>query len=290
MMRFSSTLLLAALIVIFSGTSCHKTEVAPTTKTGRTLVLISDNDPSSDMIVGIEGAVRSQFPSVQVYYYKSKPFDVYEGAYLLYYAMLNYPQGTVFAGIVEPGASSKRIVYQAGDTYILSPDNTLSTRVFNYYQGIICYFVENPEVLGGSKPEDLTTQAFYKQAILSMLSGTLLSKFGPVCPNPQKFQVQEPVISGDTVKGEILFTDNFGNCITNIPQGIVSQFPQGTVLNLRSDTTLLTTTMGVTYSSVPVGSNVCFVNSSFRLELAVNYGNFSAKYHVSAGSKIRLWK
>ncbi|MFZ4569915.1 MAG: SAM hydroxide adenosyltransferase [Bacteroidales bacterium] len=49
-------------------------------------------------------------------------------------------------------------------------------------------------------------------------------------------------------------------------------------------------TMGVSYSSVPVGSNVCFVNSSQRLELAVNYGNFSGKFNISASSKIAIIK
>jgi len=52
----------------------------------------------------------------------------------------------------------------------------------------------------------------------------------------------------------------------------------------------LTITMGVSYSSVPVGSNVCFVNSSQRLELAVNYGNFSGKFNISASSKIAIIK
>jgi S-adenosylmethionine hydrolase len=59
-------------------------------------------------------------------------------------------------------------------------------------------------------------------------------------------------------------------------------------MDLTSDTTHLSIVMGLTYSSVPVGSNVCFVNSSLRLELAINYGNFSGKYNISAGSKLAL--
>ena len=121
-----------------------------------------------------------------------------------------------------------------------------------------------------------------------MISGTAPSEFGAVCANPAKFQVQDPAISGDTIKGEVLFTDNFGNCVTNISDRLMKNVQQGSVLDLFSDTTHLPITMGLTYSSVPVGQNVCFINSSKRLELSVNYGNFSGKYQISASSKISL--
>ncbi|MCX6282149.1 MAG: SAM-dependent chlorinase/fluorinase [Bacteroidetes bacterium] len=255
-----------------------------------TLVIVSDNDQSSDMIVGILGAVRSEYPSITVQFYQSKAFDVYQGAYLLFYTVLNYPKGVCFAGIIEPGANSRRIIYKAGDVFIIAPDNMLSTRIFNYYSGITCYYIENPAVLGGAQPGTLSIQEFYKRSILSLISGTELSSFGSVCANPKKFPVQDPIVSGDTIKGEILFTDNFGNCITNIPQGLVSGYPSGTVLSLTSDTTHLNLVMGTTYSSVPVGSNVCFINSSLRLELSINYGNFSGTYKLGAGSWIALRK
>ena len=278
------------LLVIVFLTSCTKTETNYYPESGKTLVIVSDNDPSSDLIVGLLGAVRASDPGIEVQFYSSKAFDIIQGSYLLYVTMMNYPQGTYIAGIIEPGASSKRIVYQASNEFIIAPDNTLSTRILNYYPSTQCYFIENPQVLEGAQPETLSIEEFYKRAILSLVSGTPPSSFGPVCPNPRKFPVQDPVISGDTIKGEILFTDNFGNCVTNIPQSLVTNIPAGSVLNLTSDTTHLSITMGINYSSVPVGSNVCFMNSSLRLELAINYGNFSEKYNLAAGSKVALKK
>ncbi len=278
------------LIPILLVTACKKTETVYYHETAKTLLIISDNDPGSDIIIGILGAVRAAYPDVQIQYFKAKAFDVFEGSYLLSVAMMNYPKGTYVAGIVEPGASSKRIIYQADNKFILAPDNMLSTRILNNYPSVQCYFIENPQVLGGALPGDLSFEEFYKRAILSMLSGTPVSGFGPDCANPQKFEVQDPEILGDTIKGEVLFTDNFGNCSTNIPADLMTNTPIGTVLKLTCDTTLLVITMGESYSSVPVGDNVCFINSSKRLELAVNYGNFSGKYAIGATSKITLRK
>jgi len=284
------TILPVFFLLILLVTACKKAEPVYYHETTKTLIIVSDNDPSTDIIVGILGAMKATYPNVQVQYFKSKEFDVFQGSYLLSVTMMNFPKGTYIAGIIEPGVSSKRIVFQDDNKFILVPDNMLSTRILNHYPSTQCYFIENPQVLGGTLPENLSFEEFYKRAILSLISGTPLSSFGPVCTNPQKFQVQNAVISGDTIKGEILFTDNFGNCITNIPVDLMTNIPVGSVLNLTSDTTNLTLTMGVSYSSVPMGDNVCFINSSKRLELAVNFGNFAGKYQLGASSKIALRK
>jgi S-adenosylmethionine hydrolase len=119
---------------------------------------------------------------------------------------------------------------------------------------------------------------------------TAVSGFGSKCTSPNTFPLQTAVVKGDSILGQILFTDNFGNCITNIPDHLISQIPVGTILTLKSDTVQLNIELGVTYASVPVGENVCFINSSNFLELAVDYGDFSDKYKLGAGSLIKLIK
>jgi S-adenosyl-L-methionine hydrolase (adenosine-forming) len=285
MRKLSALLLLLILIQ-----ACTKTETSYYPAATQNLVIISDNTASSDMIVGIMGAVRSAYPTVHIDFFNSKSFDVYEGSYLLYLNLENYPAGTYIAGIVEPGAQSKRIIYQANNEIVLAPDNMLSTRILDAWPKSSCTFVNNPAVLEGSPADSLPISEFYKRAILSMLSGTPVTSFGSLCSNPQKFIVQHPEVSGDTLKGEILYTDNFGNCTTNIPKEMTADIPVGTLMNCRVDTAHLTITMGLTYSTVGVGENVCFVNGTRRLQLSINYGNFSTKYHATASSKVFIIK
>lgn len=289
-MKSVKVLVIAFICLFFFTTSCTKTETSYYSEPLKTLVIVTDNDPSSDIMVGILGAVRTAYPKANIEFFPSKAFNVFEGSYLFNISMQAYPKGSVIAGIVEPGAGSKRMVFATEGKLLIAPDNMLSTRILHKYPSTTCYFIENPQVLGGAEPGSLSFEEFYKRAILSLMAGTSLEVFGPVCGSPLQFPIQEPVISGDTIKGEVLFTDNFGNCTTNIPLVMVSGIPQGTVLDLASDTTHLSIVIGTSYSSVPVGNNVCFVNSSIRLELAVNYGNFSGKYNIGASSKIAIIK
>ena len=285
----AKTLLLAVLL-LYCFASCKKNEAIYAPPAPGNLVIVSDNDPGSYVIVKILGAVRTSFPDIHITYLQSKQFDVFEGSFLLNTALHSFPAGTVVAGIVEPGADSKRFVFEADSRRVFSPDNTLATRILHDYPGMACYFVENPSVLGGAQPNDLSFEDFYARALCSLISGAAVSGFGPICSNPKLFPVQDPVLAGDSILGEILFTDNFGNCITNIPASLITHFPVGTALTLKSGTVSGNLVLGTTYSSVPVGDNVCFINSSKLLEVAVNFGNFSQKYNLGAGNRVQLYR
>lgn len=282
--------LIAAISLIISIIACKRETGPETPPVAGNLVFVTDNDPASYLMIQVVGKVRSAFPDINITWLPVRKFNIPEGAFVLKTAARTFPEGTVLAGLVEPGAKGKRLVYEAGGRRIFAPDNTISTRILHEYPGTKCYFVENTSVLGGMNSEDMSFGDFYAFTICSLLSGAKLSDFGSSCEYPETFPVQDPVADGDSILGEILFTDNFGNCLTNIPDSLISSIPPGTVLTLHADSVSLKLVLGFAYNSVPVGDNVCFVNSSGLLEIAVNYGNFSEKYGLSAGSRITLLK
>jgi S-adenosylmethionine hydrolase len=279
-------LLFFALLI----TSCNDQNVIVNPVVSNNLVIVTDNDEGGYLMVKILGKVRSSFPDIHITYLQTKQFNVAEGAYLLYTALNSFPQGTVIAGIVEPGAGGKRLVFSSDGKKVFAPDNTLATWCLVENPGIDCYYVENPDVLGGNKPEDLAFEDFYADAICSLLGGKQLKSFGSLCSNPAKFDARESYKEGDYIYGQVLFTDNFGNCITNIPKTITAGLELGANLELTAGGATIPIKYGQTYSSVAEGENVCFLNSSNFLELAVNYGNFSTKYSLNAGASVKLVK
>lgn len=252
----------------------------------RTLVIISDNNQATEMITYIMGGVRAAYPDVEIHYFQTKPFDIKEAAYLLVEAVENYPVGTYFAAIVEPGTNSERIIFETNDKRVLCPDNGICTWVVDNNPAGKYYFVDDPKAY--LKVSDLPFQDFYQFAILSMLSDKPLSGFGEICPSPVVYEIQNTVFENDTTKGEVLFVDNFGNCVTNITRSELGNATFGNLFSVVADNSEFDMTFGTTYSSVPVGENVCFINGNARLEMSVNYGDLSAKYNLSAGSKVFL--
>jgi S-adenosylmethionine hydrolase len=254
----------------------------------RTLVIVSDNNQATEMMTYIMGGVRAAYPDVEIHYFQTKPFDIKEASYLLVEAVENYPVGTYFAAIVEPGTNSERIIFETNGKRVLCPDNGVCSWTVNGNPAENYYFVDDPKVY--MKSSDISFQDFYQFAILSMLSDKPLSGFGEICTSPVVYEIQNPVFENDTTKGEVIFVDNFGNCITNITQSELGNAAIGSLFSVVADDSEFEMTYGTTYSSVPVGENVCFINGNIRLEMSVNYGDLSSKYNIQAGTKVFLSK
>lgn len=283
-------ILIPAIMMLFMLTSCDNDTVTPSASSATNLVIVTDNDPGSFIMTKILGKVRTSYPEINITYLQSKKYDIYEGAFLLSTAVKSFPEGTVIAGIVEPGASGKRMVMRVNSRLVFAPDNTLATCILSDNPGTICFNIENASALGGSKPQDLPFEDFYANAICSLIGGTSISDFGTINSSPQLFPVQKPAAEGNAYLGQVMFTDNFGNCITNIPESLISGLASGTALTLKADTLQVKLKLGTTYSSVPENENVCFINSSKLLEIAVNYGSFSGKYNIKAGARFQIIK
>lgn len=278
------------LIMVVFNLSCVKERIidheAPEPQ--RTLVLLTDFTEGSDVVVRFKGRIGSEFPNVVVQYVPVRPFALKEAAYLLEVAAHSYPSGTFFAGLVEPGAAEKRIVFQADNKKFLLPDNGLATRVLHSLHSGTIYAVQNAAVLAGKDYSRLPYEELYTEAALSMLAETALSEFGPVLSNPTVWEIQEPAVTSEGVKGEILFSDGFGNCVTNIPDSLMTHMAPGALMRVSTPANSFLVTFGSAYSAVPAAENVALINGTSRLELAVNRGDLSARYGIGAGTPVRL--
>jgi len=62
------------------------------------------------------------------------PFNIQEGANTLLYVAREFPEGTVFLAIVDPGAGTEKkaiLVITQNDKYFIAHDNGISTLVAN---------------------------------------------------------------------------------------------------------------------------------------------------------------
>ena len=82
-----------------------------------------------------------------------------------------------------------------------------------------------------------------------------------------------PVVNNDTIRGEVIHVDHYGNVITNITKEAFTSVVKHQAFKIafgasRHDITAI----HKTYSDVPVGERVAFFGDSGLLEMAVNKG------------------
>jgi len=281
---------LKAVLVFFTilivSPSCTKDdEIIILDNNFGTLVLVSDYDENSDVMIRLKGKLINSFPGLEIEYIHSKAFNIKEAAYLLETAALEYPENTWFTAIVEPGMNTERMVFSVdGNKKFLVPDNGLATYIIEHMNTEVFYKVEN--LFDDTDEHDFVD--FYAEASIKIIEGNTLSSFGSVIDSPQKFDYQEAVNDDGRIFGQVLFTDNFGNCITNIPEELLQDMELGSLLSVTSGDIHFFTSLFNAYSDVPLNENVCLSNNSRRLELAVNMGNLSERYGLMAGDVVEI--
>jgi putative tryptophan/tyrosine transport system substrate-binding protein len=290
-MRKIAVFLTVISLVLFTVIGCDNDndDGNPIVKLGPSVVLLTDYSAGSDIVARMTGTVLHTYPNASFEYIPSKTFNIREAGYILDSISDIYPVGTIFVVIVEPSTNPVRIVFESSDNAVfLIPDNGLGTRVFRSTEVGTVYSVTNSSLFSGSDPGDLSTEEFYTTALMEILKGTSLSDFGSENSDPVVHEIQEPEKIGETVFGEVLFTDNFGNCITNIPDSLLTQINHSDLLRVSANSESFLIKMGEDYSSVSLNQNVAIINNSDRLQLSVNYNNMAARYNLQAGSVISV--
>lgn len=257
----------------------------------KTLVIVSDREESSELILAVEGSIRKEFPEYEIFYYQAKSFNIEEASYSFEVAFRNYPTGTTYLGIVEPGATGKKFVCKSaeGDVFIM-PNNGLITRILDEATIDDCYYVDNPNVLGGKEYEDVMSDDYYKLAALAGLGTENYSTLGTKVDSVVRLNIQQPAKQGDKIVGELLFTDNFGNCTSNVGSDLTGDFAKGDLLRVEFSNAKFYATFAVNFGDVPLNENLAFIDGSGRLSFAVNYGNMEERYSLGAGDDFTVEK
>ncbi len=254
------------------------------------IVTLTTDFGASAYVGQLKGCLLSNCPSARIVdiSHDIRPQSVLHGATVLQDSVPCFPPGSIHIAVVDPGVGSDRslVVAEIGPWLVLGPDNgLLSSLAADWPIGRIIRLA-NPEYW-----QRKVSKTFHGRDILApvaghLASGVALEKFGPrhseLFPNP----VPRTVTTAHSISGQILFSDHYGNLITNIalddfptdaPDDVLrvficgkenSPFPRQMIPWVR------------TYADGQHGELVALVGSSGRVEVAVVNGN--ASLHIGS--------
>ncbi|HYG34068.1 MAG TPA: SAM-dependent chlorinase/fluorinase [Clostridia bacterium] len=214
------------------------------------------------------------------------PGDIRAGAFALAASCRFAPKGTIHLAVVDPGVGSERkaIVVQTADYFFVSPDN-----------GVLSWALVNEKIKAIHRLENKTyflhpvSQTFHGRDLFSPVAAHLslglpAQKLGPKQSDFVHLPWPELQRSSNSVKGEVIYLDRFGNGITNIAASDLHTLGQGDLQVSIGRKRLC----GVAsfYQAVPAGKPVAVVGSSGYLEIAVNSGNAAQKLGLKIGSPV----
>jgi S-adenosylmethionine hydrolase len=252
-----------------------------------------------DSVALCRGVMYSIMPDVRIVdlTHQVTPFSILDGARFLYGATPYFPAGTVFVVVIDPGVGSTRkaiVAKSKRGQYFVLPDNGLMTLI-EQRDGIDAVReITNTEWMIGTK----MSSTFHGRDIFSPVGAHLArgddwTTVGPdvAVKDLVRLQLKVATIDDHGLHATVVATDGpFGNLVTNVDAE--DFFKLGYQRGQEVPVTLAGKEMKVkfvkTFSDVPLGQPLLYVDSRGHIAMAVNQGSFSAVYGVKPPAALEI--
>ncbi|MEM1602129.1 MAG: SAM-dependent chlorinase/fluorinase [Candidatus Bathyarchaeia archaeon] len=260
------------------------------------ITLLSDFGLKDSYVAEMKAVILSILPDAQIVdiSHEVRKFDVRMGAFLLARAAPFFPRGTVHVAIVDPGVGTTRrpIIVETERSFYVGPDNgilMLSAR----REGIRhAYVIENEKYMLKNISRTFHGRDIFAPVAAHIAAGIPPSEMGSEVHDLVTPSFTEPKLSENSVEGEIIHVDDFGNLVTNITENDlrILGITEGNHLLFEFGRKRLLLKICKAYGEVQVGAPLAIIGSCNLLEISVNQGNASKLFGLDVGAKIVMYK
>ncbi len=237
------------------------------------LVLVTDFGVAGPYMGQMKAVLYREAPGVPVVdlFSDAPTCNPRAAAYLLAAYATEFPAGSIFLGVVDPGVgttSRRPVVVEADGRWFVGPDNGLFSIVARRAQSTRWReIVWRPERLSAS---------FHGRDLFAPVAAMLARG-----EEPRSRIIETPQVDWPDDLQEIVYIDHFGNAL----------------LGMRADTLASTDCIGVgthlltyapTFGAVEYGTAFWYENANGLVELAVNQGSAANQLGLAIGDAITV--
>lgn len=236
------------------------------------VTLTSDYGEKDYHVSVIKGALFSVSKKIQIVdiSHQIENYNIVEAAFILQNAWSSFPKGTIHLVTVNnhPDPLVDFIALEKKGHYFIGPDNGIFSIVFQ----------EMPEeiyVLPNVGDEPARLRSYFTYAVGHLTSGRPLYEMGMPHQNPLERLTFQPVTGPSSIRGSVIYIDNFGNVVINITRQLFEKVGNNRKFKLFVKRNEPITEIHKQYFDVPIGEVLCRFNSLGFIELAANMAKAS---------------
>ena len=274
-------------------------EAQPAYSQTRVIGFITDFDVRDDAIGICKAVMIGIAPDVRIIdiTHQVTAFDIAEGARFIAGSAPYFPKDAVFVGVVDPGVGSSRkaiIAKSKVGQFFVVPDNGLLTLVQDRdgIEGV--REITNPDWMIGTK----LSSTFHGRDIFSpagahLARGDDWTQAGPELDVSKlvRLDIHYATIDEKGMHAEVIGTDGpFGNLVLNVPADTFAKlgYKLGDSVPVTLDGKHYDFPFHKTFSDVPIGKPLFYIDSRGRLSLGINQRNFAETYKVSPSAQLLI--
>ncbi|MCL5949897.1 MAG: S-adenosyl-l-methionine hydroxide adenosyltransferase family protein [Candidatus Bathyarchaeota archaeon] len=253
------------------------------------ITLTSDFGLKDPYVAEMKGAILTINPNATIVdiTHGVEKFNIRMGAFMLASAAPYFPKGTVHLAVVDPGVGTERhaILVQTKKGFFVGPDNGLLILAAQT-QGIEhTYELTNPKFMLPKVSSTFHGRDVFAPAAAHLDKSAKPSEFGPEIHDLVKPEFASVKQRSDSLTGEVLHVDGFGNIITNISE---KDLTQNLAFKVKLTDISLNLVFGKTYAQAKPQEPIALVGSHGFLEIALNQASAAEKLHAKTGDKVEV--
>ena len=253
------------------------------------IALLTDFGLRDHYVAAMKGVILGIAPDVTLVdiTHQIAPQDVLSAALELAACYRDFPPGSIFLVVVDPGVGTSRrpIGASAGGWVFVAPDN-----------GVLAPVLEREgaptvvELADGCRARPEISRTFegrdrFAPAAAWLARGTALRELGPPVATFARLDVPQPRIRERVVVGEIVKVDRFGNLISNIDRRLLDTVSRTGTPVIRAGGHDVPHFVR-TYAEAPRGAVCALVGSGGFVEIAANGGSAARLLDLGRGARI----
>lgn len=255
------------------------------------VAFLSDFGTRDFYVAAVKAVVKRACPTAEVIdvSHEVPPWSVLTGCYLLTCCFDDFPQGTVFLAVIDPGVGTARrpLIVKSARYWFVGPDNGLLMCVAERDPPVKAWVIDRPPALGK------TSFTFHGRDIFGPVAASLAcgespENLGRECSDPHRLTIWEPVFEEGSIKSVVIHVDRFGNAALNVRSEHLERW------HVRHEAQLEISVRGKsfavplrrTFGEAEKGAVLALVNSCGFLELAVNQGSAAEVLGLSVGDPV----
>jgi len=258
------------------------------------ITLLTDFGDRDWFVASMKGVILSINPQATIVdlSHHIPSHDLESGAFVLHSCYRNFPHGTIHVAVVDPGVGgARRPLLASTDRYhFVAPDNGLLTYVLEEAENAEIRVIENRRYLIEPLGRTFDGRDVFAPAAAWLAKGESPASFGSSVADVVRIQLQAPSWDGQTLIGEVVYVDKFGNLITNVTRHHVEQVLKATgrpkcsvFLGEHRIHGLVTS-----YGEGSLDSPHALINSNGYLEVFFKEADAASRLHVCRHEIVKL--
>jgi S-adenosylmethionine hydrolase len=239
----------------------------------RIITLTTDFGLDDYYVGAMKGVILGINPDAQIIdiTHSIPKYDVIKAAFTARNIYPYFPKGTIHVVVVDPGVGGKRkpIALHSEQGIFIGPDNGVFSFIYELSKEVRIREIANVEYMLEEMSNTFHGRDIFAPVAAQISLGLDINELGEGLESPVLLDFPEPTITEDEIIGEVIYTDSFGNLITNIKGDLIKGYSRIHIDKFIIDS------VASSYQDADNGELLAIIGSSDFLEISVNRGSAS---------------